>query len=160
MFSLHKICPFFPKQHWHSLTCLTASPTFHFSGGLPSIWLQPEYKISSRSATEENLGWSFFSGSQKCSISAIVNSLTKRKQAHRSQTLLHYGCKIIPAGLTSLLRLQWDFLCEKKEEKKKKRETVRKRKKRRYAWMPDSSFLHLKCFSLAFAGTYNTDLQH
>ena len=126
-FSLHKICPFFPNQHWHSLTCLTASPTFHFSGGLPSIWLQPEYKISSRSATEENLGWSFFSGSQKCSISAIVNSLTKRKQAHQSQTntsrlwLQDYSSRIYFISMTVM-----GFPMYKKRERQREREREEK----------------------------------
>lgn len=58
-------------------TCLTASPSFHTWGDFPSIWLQAEYSTTSKSATLLNFGWSFWFGSQKCSISAIVNSLWK-----------------------------------------------------------------------------------
>lgn len=59
------------------VTCLTASPSFHTWGDFPSIWLQAEYSTMSKSATLLNFGWSFWFGSQKCSISAMVNSLWK-----------------------------------------------------------------------------------
>lgn len=60
-------------------TSSTAFPMDFFSAALPSIWLQAEYNTNSVSFTDENFGCILFAGSTKCSISAIVNSLTRIK---------------------------------------------------------------------------------
>ena len=61
------------------LTWLTASPTVISSGGFPSIWCSDGNNLSVWELTFSNLGWLLSLGSTKCSISARVNSLHKKK---------------------------------------------------------------------------------
>lgn len=61
------------------LTWLTASPTVISSGGFPSIWCSDGNNLSVWELTFSNLGWLLSLGSTKCSISARVNSLYKKK---------------------------------------------------------------------------------
>ena len=56
-------------------TCSTASPSLMICADWPLVWALEENSMISRSATLENLGWTFSLGSTKCSISAMVNSL-------------------------------------------------------------------------------------
>jgi len=63
------------KKHCLCLTLSTACPIECSSADLPSIWFAAEYRSISVSCTLSNLGWFLSAGSQKCSISAIVNSL-------------------------------------------------------------------------------------
>lgn len=58
-----------------TLTCSTASPSLMICADWPLVWALEEYNVISKSATLENLGWTFSFGSTKCSISAMVNSL-------------------------------------------------------------------------------------
>lgn len=61
------------------LTWLTASPAVISSGGFPSIWCSDGNNLSVWELTFSNLGWLLSLGSTKCSISARVNSLHKKK---------------------------------------------------------------------------------
>lgn len=75
-------CLFLTFCEWNMaicLTSLTAWPILIFFAGFPSIWSHAEYNAASTSATSSNLGCDLSLGSQKCSISAIVNSRTRMR---------------------------------------------------------------------------------
>lgn len=66
-----------------NITCWTASPSRITWADCPLTWALEEYRRILRSATFWNLGWFFSLGSTKCSISAMVNSLTETQTTRR-----------------------------------------------------------------------------
>ena len=71
----------------------------------PLVWALEEYSVMFRSATLENLGWTFSMGSTKCSISAMVNSLGERGVVAQGHAVPYMGDMLTvrkPKGFTEL----------------------------------------------------------
>lgn len=99
------------------LTCSTASPSLMICADWPLVWALEEYNMISRSATLQNFGWIFSSGSTKCSISAMVNSLCGNvKQLYlykyRHKILTEMGATVDLSPDTNESRARRDFVPE------------------------------------------------